>query len=381
MKGRKNKNLIDYLNIFFEFFDSIDRKLYGNRLNISIYLSMILAVILPFLSFISNSEFITLFNKYATYLGSFFVCTVILAWLGSMRDDGDWNWEIIIKNIYSRIKIYYYIFLEKFSEFNDKDREDKIYYSGIWLTLFGVCIRGLYIVLIFIRGTIEKILSNKLTNFYSVDIYISYFGFGCITIGLVVLIIAFKKNPQYFKNKLSASHRNLHSEVQVWDQLKITNEFVVSLSDDIKMGTILSKCNSPLLYDFIKSIKTWNPNSKYYECSYQDRLFKHLLKNLPSSEIALEYPLKDISNNNQKLRADLVIDDTILIEIKHHPNSATLQKAKGQVEDYLNIWKGKGPVILLLCHADFELTKRSLEQFISDQNKLNKVIFALVLEG
>ena len=120
MRGRKNKNLIDYLNIFFEFFDSIDRKLYGNRLNISIYLSMILAVILPFLSFISNSEFITLFNKYATYLGSFFVCTVILAWLGSMRDDGDWNWEIIIKNIYSRIKIYYYIFLEKFSEFNDK---------------------------------------------------------------------------------------------------------------------------------------------------------------------------------------------------------------------------------------------------------------------
>ena len=104
------------------------------------------------------------------------------------------------------------------------------------------------------------------------------------------------------------------------------------------------------------------------------------MKNLPSSEIALEYPLKDISNNNQKLRADLVIDDTILIEIKHHPNSATLQKAKGQVEDYLNIWKGRGPVILLLCHADFELTKRSLEQFISDQNKLNKVIFALVLE-
>ncbi|MBK8395012.1 MAG: hypothetical protein IPL26_07165 [Leptospiraceae bacterium] len=379
-KKKKQKDILAYVNNVFDLFDRIDRELYGKRLKIAITLSIVLSIVLPILNFISDSESIATLTDYLTYLATFFAITVVFAWIGSMRDDDEWSWKKSFERMYSRLKIYYYIILEKAYDFKDKDKKDRIYLASIYLLVLGIGIRGLQVVLIFMRGIMEWITADKWNTFRYWDKHVTYFAFICIVVGFILLAVVIKKDPDKIKSKFSIPSRKKGIEFQSWENIKIFNEFVVSLNDEVKMGTLMNKCNNPLLFNFLKAMQNWNPNTKYLECSYRDRLCKHLWENLSDVETLPEYPLKEFSHSGQRLKADIVVGDTILIEMKQHPNSTNLQKAKGQVEDYLNVWRGRGPVVLVLCHADLEIAKRSLEQFISDQNKLNKVVFALVIE-
>jgi hypothetical protein len=372
MSKKKKKDLTEKLNMIFNYFDSIDRKLYGLRLKIVITLSFLLTIILPTLNLISDNNTIDTVYSWTTYISTLFVVIVTIAWLGSFRDDGAWSLDLVI----SRIKTYYLISIDKVNDIKSKDLNNRLYILSIYLIVGGVGIRWLQLVGMFIRDIIEWILSDHLQTFRSMDQLVLYFSVSSTILGIILFIISIKKNPklvnfQFIIDRKKEPDKN-------WDQVKIVDEFVVSLNDNVKIGTLLNRCDNKILYEFIRNLKIWKPREVDYEISYQDKLFRHLVKNMPRVKLETEYPLKAITQTREK--ADLVINDTILIEMKQHPNHEALQKAKGQVEGYLNAWKANGPVILLLCHADYELSKKLLEQFIADQNRLGKVIFCLVME-
>lgn len=58
-------------------------------------------------------------------------------------------------------------------------------------------------------------------------------------------------------------------------------------------------------------------------------------------------------------RADLVVSDAVLIEMKRGLTTTSAQRAVGQVRMYARAWHN-GPLILLLCDADPAIVQQFL---------------------
>ena len=93
--------------------------------------------------------------------------------------------------------------------------------------------------------------------------------------------------------------------------------------------------------DVIKLIDDWHPRGCKTEKDLERSLHKHLEKNLPSSEIIMQYA-------SGRVKGDIAVDGQILIEIKDSLKSTgQLQQLLGQLDLYAALWKGK--VIVLVC--------------------------------
>lgn len=100
---------------------------------------------------------------------------------------------------------------------------------------------------------------------------------------------------------------------------------------------------------------------------------------MEEADIELEKPIGSKEEFNRG-RADIVIDDTILIELKCDSSAGAIQRAKGQIGQYAEIWKNKGPVILLLCNYNYEHAKASFTPVMTDLNKLDKNVLTIVVK-
>ncbi len=93
--------------------------------------------------------------------------------------------------------------------------------------------------------------------------------------------------------------------------------------------------------DVIKLIDSWRPRSCKTEKDLERSLHKHLQKNLESLDVIMQYAAG-------RVKADIVVDDKILIEIKDSLKSTgQLQRLLGQLDIYAAQWKGK--VIVVIC--------------------------------
>ena len=93
--------------------------------------------------------------------------------------------------------------------------------------------------------------------------------------------------------------------------------------------------------DVLKLIDDWHPRGCKTEKDLERSLHKHLEKNLPSSEIIMQYA-------SGRVKGDIAIDGQILIEIKDGLKSTgQLQRLLGQLDLYNGLWKGK--VIVMVC--------------------------------
>lgn len=91
----------------------------------------------------------------------------------------------------------------------------------------------------------------------------------------------------------------------------------------------------------LKLIDDWRPRSCKTEKDLERSLHRHLEKNLPSSEIVMQYA-------SGRVKGDLGIDGQILVEIKDSLKStAQLQRLMGQLDLYNGLWKGT--VIVVIC--------------------------------
>jgi hypothetical protein len=101
---------------------------------------------------------------------------------------------------------------------------------------------------------------------------------------------------------------------------------------------------------------------------------------LPDATVELEYPIGDSSIGN-KGRADIVINHTILIEMKNDSSASAIQRAKGQIYQYSEIWNHKGPVVLILCDYDYEHARLSFTPTMNDLVKLNRPVMTIVAKA
>ena len=371
----KKKHIKEQSNFqwFLDICDKYDRMFYGHRLKLIVIFSFILIIAQPFEKYLTKLLGFNISELILT-LFTIFSIIILFSWIGSWRDNkGNWT----IKRTFNKIKTYTELFIFHIRNISNLKNEERIRFYTFFLLGTGIILSGYSSLVTFVNVLIRYFTDSKLPLLIKLSIYSKQIGTISLFLSLLVLLYGIKK---YSLNLyLGIYKKKKNNDIENWKEFALSDDYVINLKDDVKTDLILNKSKSKIFFETVRLLRKWNPNQSDYEYEYQDKLFFYLSKNLPEAEIELEKPIGFLNDIYTRGRADLVINNTILIELKKKIASSELQRAKGQIEQYLNIWKTNGPVILLICHSDFKLVKSSLDQFLKDQNKLGKFTIAFLV--
>ena len=361
----------------FDTADTVDRKFYGKKLNIFIWGALIVLIVAPIID-----ELFAIPNDRLTFLFTFiyfmFLFIIFLAWISAWRDDSG-NWSLA--RTFSRLKTYYESLKDSFELIRVSSGKENIYKLSITLIVGGICWKALQNISVFIRKPIEDLFSIRIQSLRDFERFTNHYYYFIIVAGIIGLIYLYKKNPVVF-NKLKIEFQKFFFNKKSYSKKSIIiktegSEFVLNAKDDQHIKILVSNSESKLFNDFVVALQNWTPKNCYYEYEYQDRLYRHLKKALPDAKIDMEYPIGEKQCNNIG-RADIVVNDTILIEMKRDSSAGAIQRAKGQIMQYSEIWKEKGLSILLLCNYDYEHARLSFTPTMNDLTKLQRPVMTIV---
>lgn len=360
---------------FFNAIDNVDRYLYGRKMKNFILGSIFVLLLSPILD-----ELLEVPQDRLTYLTTLvfflYVLIIFLAWISAWRDDeGKWTWQ----RAKSRLIMYYKISKDTAIETKTNSKDELLYKCG-WGLFFGaICWKAVQNLSVFIRKPLESIFGGRMVKFRNFERITSHWYWVALLVGIGIMIYLFRSNPKILE-RIKKDLRQLFSSKQSYQNasIKIDEDMlVVHTTHDEHIQAISASSKSVLFNDFALAMQKWKPDIFHYEYEYQDDLYRHLKKLIPDASIELEYPIGNKAHGN-KGRADIVINDTILIEMKHNSNADAVQRAKGQMHQYSTIWNNRGPVILLLCNHDYEHAKLSYTSTMIDLTKLERPVLTIV---
>lgn len=388
MEQTETKTTKDYINQtltqtntaitkLFDTVDSIDRNLYGRRMKFFIWGCILVLMIAPLLDELLGVQHdrITYFSTFAFLL---FVLIVVLAFVGAWRDDtGNWT----LHRAKSRLQTYYETSKDQIQTTKTNSQDENLYKLGQYLFFGGVAWKAFQNLSVFVR-VLFGIRATSLRNF---ERFTNHYYWIVIFLGVAIFAYLYKKNPQIverIKNELrqlfGTDSNDTKYKVEVVKISQSTStELVISSKKEEHITATISASKSVLFSDFVTALQNWNPRKADYEYEYQDWLYRHLRKHLPEASIETEYPIGE-NHLGSRGRADIVVNDTILIEMKRDSSAGGIQRAKGQISQYSEIWKDKGPVILLLCDYEFEQARLAFTPTMNDLAKLQRPALTIV---
>lgn len=361
---------------FWDTIDNIDRYLYGRKMKNFLIGSIAVLVIAPILDWILEVPYDRL-TWLATFSFMLYVLLIVLTWINAWRDDnGKWTFQ----RAKSRLITYYKTFRDTTVTAQKNSKAENLYRLGFGAFFFGLGWKSLQNLSVFVRKPIQKITGHTMIKFIHFEKFTSHWYWIPILLSFIIMYYLWRTDRKIMKRikddllLLFGSSRYRRSAQAV----KITNdELVLDASREDQMGLIVSNSKSTLFNDFVNALKMWQPGACANEYEYQDKLYRHLKHYLPVSQIATEYPIGSKADGN-KGRADIVIDDTILIEMKKDTSSGAVQRAQGQIGQYSGIWSGRGPVILLLCSYQYDYAKLKFNSTMMDMQKLERSVLTFV---
>lgn len=392
MEQTETKTTKDYINQtltqtntaitkLFDTVDTIDRKFYGRRIKYFIWGCILVLMVAPLLDELLGvkQDRITYFST-LTFL--IFVLIVVLAFVGAWRDDtGNWTWH----RAKSRLLTYYETSKDQLQTTKTNSQDENLYKLGQYLFFGGVAWKAFQNLSVFVRKPIESLFSTRLTSLRNFERFTAHYYWVALVLGIAVIAYLYNKNPQIverIKNELrqlfGSDSDDTKYKVEVVKISQNTNtDLVINSKTEEHVTATISSSTSVLFNDFVTALQNWNPRQANYEYEYQDRLYRHLRKHLPDASIEMEYPIGE-NHLGSRGRADIVVNDTILIEMKRDSSAGAIQRAKGQIAQYSEIWKDKGPVILLLCDYDYEKARLAFTPTMNDLAKLQRPALTIV---
>jgi hypothetical protein len=367
-----------FWTVFFDKFDSIDRALYGKRLTLFVWGALIVLIISPIFDalFEVSRDRVT---YWTTLLYLIFLLVLLLSWISIWRDD---EGNFTRKRFLFQLKMYLQSFNDSIKENKGKTWEEYLYQAGSVFIVASICWRALQNVSVFIRKPIEALFECKIGLFRSFETVTHNYWWILLSIGIALIVI-----PFFFRS-------NFHEKI--WRDIKCllfnwrrkgekvgvikTKEvgFVIDVTDKQQVSSIIKSNQYHLFKELVSALQKWNPRNCYYEYEFQIKLQRHLGRHLSESIIEREKPIGSKEDFNRG-RADIIIDDTILIELKKDTCAGAVQRAKGQIGQYAEIWRQKGPVILVLCNYDYTHAKATFTSVMSDLNKGDKNALTFVI--
>ncbi len=367
---------------FFDSIDKVDRYLYGSKMQYFSWGIVSVLILAPILDW-----FLEVPHDRLTYLSTLlflaFVITVSLAWISAWRDDeGNWTW----KRAKSRLATYYATIKDTAIETRTNSSDELLYRIGKFAMMIALVWKAFQNLSVFLRKPLEHFTGHDRHGMRHFERTANTYYWVILLIGIGIIIYLYKKNPQILnriKNELrqlfgnqSGIGEKYHNEVARIDNSSHI-DLVLNTQQKDHVQLIVTQNKSLLFNDFIVAMERWKPVNCHYEYEFQDKLFAHLRKSMPEAVIEMEKPIGEKSLGNRG-RADIVINDTILIEMKRDTSASAIQRAKGQIMQYSHIWKDKGPVILLLCNYEYSHAKLSYTPTMQDLMKLERSALTLV---
>lgn len=351
--------------------DVIDRWMYGWRMKAFVLLCVATVLIAPCIDYFLKTDPVTL------WLTRFFVLFLLVSffsWISGWRDDeGNWTWG----RAKSRLGVYWRSTRDFVVSFYRKSPDHKLFVVGALGVIGGICFKAIHNVSVFIRIPMEDWFGRHIHIMRKIEGFTNP-GYYIMLVGATILAYAYYKHPELFKWQTLRQLLGFKSKA---DAQKISTTHmhpVVNLKGASPQAFITRAGSSSFFNDFVQALHEWKPKQFYYEYKYQDNLYEHLRKRFPEASIELEKPIGSRAQGTAG-RADVVINDTILIEMKKGTGANVFNRAMGQVYKYSQAWGAKGPVVLLLCDTEYDKAHPVFAPFISDQQKLNKDMVAVVV--
>lgn len=370
------------LTELFDAIDSIDRSIYGKRMKLFLWGCLLVLIIAPILDVLLGNQNDAL-TFYSTLIFFLFLFILLLALIGSWRDDtGNWS----LPRAKSRFFTYYETLNDSFKNSQKLTQDQNLFNLGQFLILSGISWKALSNISLFIRRPLQEMLGTRFTSWRNFELITNHYYWVLPFIGISIILYLYRKDKQIL-NMIEIRLRHLfgwkntgntkYGRETVKIDIRSINQYVINTNTEHQINIIKSTSNSTLFNEFVGALQNWNPKGAYYEYEYQDKLYRHLRKYLPDAIIELEYPIGETSLGN-KGRADIVINDTILIEMKRDSSAGAIQRAKGQIQQYSEIWSSRGPIILLLCDYEYEHAKLAFSQTMADLATLNRNALTIV---
>jgi len=367
---------------FFDFIDDIDRYLYGRKMKNFLIGSILVLIVAPVLDWLLEVPFDRL-TWLATFVFFLYVLVIVLAWISAWRDeDGKWT----LKRAQSRLITYYQTFRDAALTTKTTTPDELLYKAGGILFFGAIGWKSLQNLSVFVRKPIQALTGHKMIRFIHFEILTKHWFWLPLILGIGIMGYLYYTNPNILKRIKKDllqlfGRRPTYGAAQGMAIKTIRTDLVVNTKHEQQMQSITVGNNSTLFTDFVNAMKCWDPGSCTYEYEYQDKLYLHLKNSLANAVIETEYPIGDKAHGNKR-RADIVIDHTILIEMKRKQKSTgEADRAKGQIRIYSEIWNNRGPVILLLCGHEYEHAKTTFTPALQDFVKLEKPVLAIVHES
>jgi hypothetical protein len=357
--------------------DTLDRLIYGKRGKFFILGSLLVIIIAPVLDELLGieSDRITFFSTLLFFL---LVSILTLAFISTWRDDkGNWSFN----RAKSRLTVYYETFIELVNTSKLNSKEENLYKLSKYLIVGGIGLKSFQNLSVFIRKPLEGFFMLHLDSMKDFERFTNHNYWILIVLGLALLGYLYSNNNLILDkvkaelNFLFGVSNSNYEENTI--KINLNNQLVINPKNPLHFEEIASTNNSKLFIDFLTALSKWNPHYASKEYEYQDKLYKHLRKQMPSAIINLEYP---IGRNfvGSKGRADIVINHAILIEMKRDTSAGSIQRAKGQISQYSDFWKERGPVILLLCDYDFDKAHNAFSPLMNDLAQLKRSAITIV---
>jgi hypothetical protein len=267
---------------------------------------------------------------------------------------------------------------------NTNSRDENLFKISNYVIFAGIAWKVFANLSLFIRKPLENLCNTRLIKFRSFEKFANHWSWLPILLGIVLLIYLYYNNKDILKRVQSQllqifgwkkEETKYHSEI-VNLKLNKSTELVIYSKKEEHVTATISSSNSILFSDFLTAIQNWNPRQTNDEKIYQDRLYRHLRMHMPDAAIQLEYPIRKVSGKAGRL--DIVINDTILIEMKRDFSAGAIQRSTGQLMEYSDVWSGKGPIILLLFDIEYEKARQVYQPTMNTLANLNVSALTIV---
>lgn len=339
--------------------DDFDASLYGKRAiaaTMGAFVTVLMTVIdahyyphAPFLTTISTGLF------------SFFLFLLVVARIGSFRDDeGNWSFDIVADRMRGAGKS----FGEGFSAFWEMKGGQRI--ATIGKTLFGISLIGLALrnlVVLFVIIA-EELFEASIGTAKSLDESMMNAGIYAILAGLGLWLWGWHSNRSSGKAlQLVPDEAGRERLVSAAKEMPL----IIDCADKAKASELAARTKDPVLREVLKALVSWQPRGAESEADYQASLHRKLRRELPGANPERERPIGARATGNRG-RADLVVSDSVLIEMKKGLTTSSAQRALGQIQMYLSAWN-RGPVMLVVCEVDPAMAQQFLVKEIENLRK------------
>ncbi|HRI71003.1 MAG TPA: hypothetical protein PK156_42520, partial [Polyangium sp.] len=343
---------------FLDIADDMDRALYGKRavaVTIGAFLTVAATV------FEANDNRAPFMTTVTTAIFSFFLFFLLVARIGSFRDDeGKWSFGVVADRLRSAGKS----FGEGFSAFWDMTGAQRAAAMGkalVGISLVGLALRNIVVLLVIIA---EELFDASIGTAKSLDESMMTAGMYAIAAGALLWLWGWESTRSSGKKlQLVPDEAGRERLVAAAKEMPL----MIDCADKNKARELAARTKDPVLKAVIEVLVSWQPRGAESEADYQASLHRKLRRDLPGANPERERPIGARATGNRG-RADLVVSDSVLIEMKKGLTTSSAQRALGQIQMYLSAWD-RGPVMLVMCEVDPAMAQQFLLKEIENLRK------------